>query len=408
MSIGLLEGKNINPLTRKEVLMSLNLYTASHQWASRPDDERYEDLETMEVAGKAFREMSRIRGGYMSDIRVEAKDGDVVMAARENLPQSTLTNYAFKHLCGLISAPSGYLQDIPAELAVQNLNYGFGRVGSAIQNRKLSFFLHEEEEQFTLKGTNAPKFSRIWNDAVISNLIKMRDQGWRIPPARPSPKSVKGIRVATEADVLDNRNFGLSVNVGDMIAPAGLYLSGHDMFAFMINEQNPLDEGNGIMLSRGMMVHNSDVNSKLLVTLFLCRHVCGNHIVWDASQVNEIKIPHLGLADETYYSELLTALETFNNIAASEFQTRITKAKVVEIGKNKDEVLQTLANKNILGVRRAARAYDLTEEHPEDGSPRSVWGMAQGITRLSQELTTFTDERTILDSAAGKVLALAA
>ena len=45
----------------------------------------------------------------------------------------------------------------------------------------------------------------------------------------------KGIRIATEADVLRGAGFGLSIRVGDKIAPAGLYASDHDMFVFMVN-----------------------------------------------------------------------------------------------------------------------------------------------------------------------------
>ena len=55
-------------------------------------------------------------------------------------------------------------------------------------------------------------------------------------------------RPATEADVLEDRDGGggLSINISDMIAPAGLYASDRDMFAFLINER-------GVITSRGII-----------------------------------------------------------------------------------------------------------------------------------------------------------
>jgi hypothetical protein len=39
-------------------------------------------------------------------------------------------------------------------------------------------------------------------------------------------------------------------------------------------------------------------------------------------------------------------------------------------------------------------------------SPRSVWGITQGITAMSQH-STFADRRVELDRAAGKILSIA-
>jgi hypothetical protein len=50
---------------------------------------------------------------------------------------------------------------------------------------------------------------------------------------------------------------------------------------------------------------------------------------------------------------------------------------------------------------------DLAQDYDEiDGDPHTVWGMAQGITRLSQQ-TPHADVRDRLDRTAGKVLKIA-
>jgi hypothetical protein len=48
-------------------------------------------------------------------------------------------------------------------------------------------------------------------------------------------------------------------------------------------------------------------------------------------------------------------------------------------------------------------AYDSAEQHPEDSSPQTVWGMAQGLTREAQK-SPYADQRVKRDRAAGKVM----
>ena len=60
-----------------------------------------------------------------------------------------------------------------------------------------------------------------------------------------------------------------------------------------------------------------------------------------------------------------------------------------------------------MNLKQLGAAYDQAEQHVDtDGSPRSVWGYVNGLTRLSQQ-TGFTDDRMFLDRAGSMVLALA-
>jgi hypothetical protein len=62
-----------------------------------------------------------------------------------------------------------------------------------------------------------------------------------------------------------------------------------------------------------------------------------------------------------------------------------------------------------LNVTRKALedAYDMAEQHVDtDGSPRTVWGMVQGLTREAQKVP-YADERTAREKAAGKVMKIA-
>jgi hypothetical protein len=82
---------------------------------------------------------------------------------------------------------------------------------------------------------------------VTERLSELPETGWRVPPARLAQGDDRQARPATASDVLDDREGGggLSINLGDMIAPAGLYASDRDMFVFMVNEKNPIEDGRG-------------------------------------------------------------------------------------------------------------------------------------------------------------------
>ena len=73
---------------------------------------------------------------------------------------------------------------------------------------------------------------------------------------------------------------------------AGLYASDRDVFMFLIDEDHPIEVRNE-RLSRGLFIWNSEVGkSSFGLTTFLYRYVCGNHIVWGAENVKEIRIRH--------------------------------------------------------------------------------------------------------------------
>lgn len=392
--------------------MATNLYTASEQWASRPADERYWTLEEMHAAAEGFKQSAGTKTVVTHTMRAEydstARNMVVVGPGGHS---ATLTNYGFGQLAGRIGAPAGYLRELPGELAAQNLNYGL----QDKSDEDRSTILFHQNGSLVARCFTSEVYSRIWNADVTARLLPLSDQGWRVPPARPVNGSQPGARPATEADVLRSGEGGggLSVNVGDMIAPAGLYLSDHDMFAFLVNEERRIDDGSEGGLSRGFFISNSEVGAAALkITSFLYRHVCGNHICWDVSQVKSARIIHRGRrgsADWKFRNELRHAVAAMNNRAASEDEAIINAARNRKLGDSREEVIATLFRRQVLPKMTLEAAYDAAETQCAEtraGSPRNVWGFVQGITRVSQE-TTYADRRAEIDAAAGKVLALA-
>jgi hypothetical protein len=384
--------------------MSFNLYKASNQWSTRPADERFETVQDLYAATVGYRNAAAEATLDLKQLRVEAIDGEVSLVGRANNP-ARLTHWSFGQIASRVSAPAAYLRTLPATLAAQNLNHGLAKGGEG--NAKALF---HSNGSLVLRCLTSDQYTRIWNSDVAQRLQDL-PEGWRVPPARPVNAGQPGTRIATEADVIASGHRGLGIKVGDTIAPAGLYASDHDLFGFFINEDRRIAEpGNPEGLSRGFFVWNSEVGASAFgVTTFLYRSVCGNHIVWDASNVSEIRIIHKGQANARAFEGLRAELTRYADDSASDIEARIKVARSYSLGQTKDDVLDAVFGKKINGLTRGVieQAYDLAEEHTDtDGSPRTVWGLVQGLTRASQ-VTPYADERVRIDKAANKVLQIA-
>lgn len=389
----------------------MNLYSASNQWATRPDDQRFWTLQEMLEATRRFRESAREAVIPVRSLQVIGTDGgDLEIVGQAKIP-ARMTHWGFGQLARYAGAPADYLRTLPAKLAASNVNYGIQKKG---ETDKANLLLHSNGS-LVMRSITTDSYSRIWDCDVIDRMTGLETFGWRVPPARPCRSGQAGSRKATEQDVLESKSGGggLSVKVGDMIAPAGLYASDHDCFVFMVNEKHRIADGSPEGLSRGFFLHNSEVaNGKALkVTCFLYRHVCGNHIVWDASDVNEIKVVHRGSADRRFREKLRVELRSYAEGKASEDEARIVAAQKVILGANKEEVLDTLFKKlrGELPQKTMELSYDQAEDDAQFDktiNPRSVWGVVQGMTAYSRNVP-FADDRNRIDRAAGKVMKMA-
>lgn len=389
-----------------------NLMRASNQWAFRPADERFWNLKELHEATILHRHQAVTASIKLEDTRVEAVGESLQLTGRTGVP-AKFTHWSFGQLASLAQAPGSYLRTLPATLAAQNLNHGLKNRENGESHLLMSkgpdgrgFNDGQVSSEYRIRAFTSDRYARIWNHEIVERLIELPSE-WRVPPARPADSSDPRVRPATEADILDRKGM-LSIKVGDMIAPAGLYASDEDMFVFMVDESRPIYDGTPEGLARGFFITNSEVGkASFRVTTFLYRHCCGNHIIWDAQQLEEIKIRHVGTAPTKAFAQLSVELIKYSEASASMDEARIHSAKSFKIAANMDDVIDEVFQKKIISRSNAQAAYQLCEENADvDGDPRSAWGLSQGITRLSQEQVN-ADQRVVLDRAAGKVLQIA-
>lgn len=385
----------------------MELFKASNQWAQRPADERFWDLEEMAQKCAEYKASACEGNVRFGEVRVEADKGEVKIVGKKGLP-ARLTNWSFGQLCQRADAPASYLRELPATLAAQNLNHGLSRIDQ--KNDDAAKLLFHKNGDYVLRAATSSSYSRIWNSDIISRLAGNLPDGWVVPPARPAGIDNERTRIATPADVLRLKKGGLSINVGDKIAPAGLYASDHDMFVFMVNEEKTVNDGTGHDLGRGFFLWNSEVGaSSFGIMTFLYDAICGNHIVWGAKGVQELRIRHVGDANPKAFRSIRTELIKYADDSASEVEAKIRAARRYEFGATKDDAINAAfkmisrAGGVSISRKKFEEAHDIAEVRGRYGSPRSAWGMVNGLTELSQK-SEYTDQRVAIDRAAGKIM----
>jgi len=358
----------------------VEIFKANKQWSSRPADERFASLADMRAKAAYYHDCAREKENVRVDsLRVENVDGDINLLGRGGLP-AQLTHWAFGQLCNRVAAPASYLRELPATLAAQNLNHGLAQRVQDAADYTVNLLFHINGG-YVLRALTSDRYERIWNFEVIDRLIGLAEEGWE--PAMPD--------IRADMDPEGPR-------------PA-LYVSDHDMFAFVRNQTRTISEpGNPDGLQRGLIAENSEVGGgSLKLTRFLYREMCGNHIIWGASDVVEMSARHIGnVRDKMALWQ--AEITRYMNESASDDEAKIAAAKRKLIGATKEEVLDALFGKRSIGLSRKTLDAGYEATQPDvDGDPRTPWGMAQGLTRFSQS-QPYADKRTDIDRAAGRLL----
>lgn len=390
-----------------------NLMQASDQWANRPDDERFWTIDEMHTKTHQSFLNSQEFSATLDNAQFHSQVGGRAIGLTLGDEQPCdgpleMSHFAFGQMCRTFGAPTEYLRSLPAHTAVQCLDYGMNewRNDRGPDNATRQFLLHGAGNRPMIQAATSDRYSRVWNHEIVSRLGGLHASGWRVPSARPASFTAN-TRIATQDDVIDyGHESALTVKVGDTIGPAGLYASDHDMFAFLIHPEIAISDGESPHgLRRGTMIRQSEVGDCAIWKLdFLFNTVCGNHIVWGAQDVTETRVRHTGAGVSDRWEAMVQSIDTYAQESAHEQEQKIRDAKTFTLGSNREEIMDFLFGKRLLGKRDAGAAFDIAEEFEAvHGNPRSAWGVVQGITRLSQ-MSKFADKRSRLDVAAGKIL----
>lgn len=356
------------------------LMQASNQWASRPADERFTSLTEMQAAMAAQRAASkaivtstrRLNAVPMPDNKGLVIQGDAGVGYAPS-------HMAFGQLATMAGAPAGYLRTLPSPLAADALNYG---LKYAREVEDVGVLLSRQQDGNVLRAATGPRYGRIWNSEIVDAMVKAFGDG----------VSGDGFRVPGE--------FGKQVAVTKNNTT--LYAGDRDMFVFLADEQNRIDNpnrrnGETGSLARGFFVWNSEVGSATFgIAAFLFDYVCCNRIVWGAQEFKQVTIRHTASAPDKWIEEMRPALLSYTNSATTSIRDALAKAKAARL----DSVGDFLAKRYGQRVGKAVEAAHMADE----GRPiETVWDVVTGATAYARGIVN-QDARVAMERDAGSLM----
>ena len=364
--------------------MPANILTdANKNWASRPAEERFLSLDSMQDHFDTLRDHSR--SAVVSSRAVFARptaDNQGILMSGPSGSEYSPTHHAFGQLATLAGAPAGYLRTLPAPMAADCINFGL-QVDRDVED--VGLLLTRAGGAAVIRAATGPRYGRVWNSDVIRALRDRFGDG------------ITGdFRVPGE--------FGRAVAVTG--ANTTLYASDQDCFVFLADEKNRIAipnrrDGQSGTLARGFFVSNSEVGAgSLRIRTFLFDYVCANRIVWGADNVQEISIRHTASAPDRFLEQVQPALLEYAQSSAAGIESTLKNAQALKI----EKVADFLAKR--FGPRVAARieaAHVLDEGRPIE----TVWDAVTGATAYARTIA-FTAARVDFEAQAGDMLTLAA
>jgi hypothetical protein len=363
----------------------MELMQANHQWATRPDDERFLSLPALDAHMQSMRARSAAKIVSSRALTAHPVEGDheALMLTGPNGAPVNVTHWSFGQLAARAGAPAGYLRNIPTALAADCMNYGLHHARDV---EDCGVLLTKIDTTATARAVTGPNYGRIWNATVTTALVKQFGDG------------VTGkFRVPSEFGKLDAPITKQSTT---------LYGSDRDMWVFLADEVNRIElpnrrNGRTGTLARGFFVSNSEVGaSTFILGQFLFDYMCGNHIIWGAEQFQELRIRHTAGAPDKYIEQAAPAILAMSN-ASSVGMVDMLKAAQAKKVENIDEFLNARFSRSQTSAIKAAHMAD--EQRPIE----SLWDVSTGITAYARNIQ-HVDDRVKLEREAGKVLKLAA
>ncbi len=383
-------------------MSTTNLTQASTQWASRPDDERFWDLEELFNKTSDYRERSVQTQLKIKDCHLVAHEDTLKLRNPAGSRLAEFTHFSFGQLSRMAGAPSEYLRTLPPQLAAQNLNQS---LSTATLPSQQTLLLRNGSHPLQLQAITTDKYQRLWNNQVAHWLLSIGPH-WQPPPSWPVGPSYQGrTRTVTEAQV--HASSIVKLRPGDIIAPSGIYASDHDMFCFLIHNDRHYDVGSGETLGKGFFVQNSEVGDcSFKLVLFYFDYVCGNHIVWGARGVTEFSSRHIGEKFFQKVARLYQEIEKATETTSDEDLARLRRTKNILIADKPEDVIEFVADRTTLPVSFVRRGHEIATLTADShhASPNSVWGMFSGLTRASQ--VGQADKRDRYDRLSAKLLSI--
>lgn len=354
---------------------------ASHQWASRPDDQRFTSLQELLDYRRKMQDESSAK--IVPSRRVLMLPDEDHKGLRVTSPAAeepyVPTHWAFGQICQLAESPAGYLRTLPAEIAADCINFK-NQFSRNVEDVGLLLRRNEERE---LRCATGPRYGRIWDTDVIQALMTHLPPSWKVP----------GI-FGKALDEVTKEN-------------TTLYASDRDMFVFLTDEEFRVNvpnrrNGESGQLARGIFAWNSEVGSRTFgFAKFYLDHVCENRMIWGGEGYEQITIRHTASAPDQYIEQILPALTAYQNSSTKPIEELIKAAQQKRVDDKLEEFLGSRFGKRAVGAIQ--QVHVLEEDRPIE----TLWDANVAVTAWARGIK-HQDARVDVERKAGEMLQLAA
>lgn len=362
---------------------TLDAAAAQREYYARPADERFGSLAELITQAQADRDSCAERKYNLKDLIAEPTQTGIMLHSPKGGAQ--LNAWSFGQLARTIGAPASYLKTLPPELIARNVNHGL----HASEAGTTANLLVRDSGQGDplIRACTSETYGRAWDAQLYSALDRQFGDGkqsqgggqWMTPPAWPGSLPSGNYRG-------DRDSFVIRVDGGSIVQDP--------------SRRNSQDGG---QMFRGLLIRNSEVGAaSITLQAVLFRFICGNHMLWGAIMDRSFARRHVGEnAARDTIREMATLAWKFNSRTASQDEAIIQSLIDHEIAHTQAAVVDEL--KKMGATKQQAEDAYAACEVKESASPRSFWGIAQGLTRVSQT-DGYQDERLALDKLAAQVL----
>lgn len=366
-----------------------NLMQASHQWMSRPDDQRFTSLLALGAFTRSIKGRSKAVTVSSRKLRAIADTADHkgVTIEGPNGKPATMTHWSFGQMAALAGAPAGYLRKLPAELVADCLNYGL-QVSRGVED--VGVLLRKPEDYPVsppmIAAATGPNYGRIWDADIADMFVERFGDGvtgsWRVPGEFRQRVSV----------TKENTT---------------LYASDRDMWVYLADEDHPIELPNRRAnrhgtFARGFFAWNSEVGDATCgAAFFLYDETCCNRIVWNIEQFREVRIRHTAGGPDRWMHEIVPVLNEFAHAKAAPIVEALENARKAKIAGDLDKFLASRFGGN--RVESIKKAHEVDEGRPIE----TVWDAVTGATTFARSIP-HQDIRVALERDAGKLLVRAA
>jgi hypothetical protein len=361
----------------------MELMQAHRQWATRPQDQRFQSFDALYDAVAARAERSFHHDTDLTGLVIQPTNNGDIQISRDGRKPASMTNWSFNQLARLTNSPVEFLRSLRPETAATVLNERIIQTAARrdpTEQKIQVFYEGHNENSATVRAFTSVDYGRAL-DRDYLNLIRTPIQagGWQLPLGYENGKW------------------------GAPMVPSGAYAGDRDMFLFMVDYSRPI-EVRGETLFRGFFTWNSEVGSKSWAFMaFLFRACCGNNIVWGAQDINLVRIYHRG-------ENTMNRIDRAADKALVEYSNQNTAREVSVISAAMDKNVASNDAEAVTWLRNAGFAKGVSEAavgaaNKEEGGAGTLWQLVQGLTAYARSIP-HTDSRNELERDAGKLLEL--